>query len=99
MLRVDTLGPEARKVYGVLRGIPALGGFILIGGTAIALQHGHRVSLDFDFAQAGGRVLDRAAIRSALDALSRSGCAVVPVNDVSAMGEAENDGLDLLDYH
>ena len=30
--------------------VPALDGYYLAGGTAIALQIGHRRSLDFDFA-------------------------------------------------
>ena len=35
-----------------LKAIPALGEFYLAGGTALALRHGHRRSIDFDFFRA-----------------------------------------------
>lgn len=43
-------------------------GFVLYGGTAIALQLGHRVSVDFDFFS--NAPLDRQALHSALPFLS-----------------------------
>jgi hypothetical protein len=45
-------------------------GFVLYGGTAIALRLGHRPSLDFDFFSEVP--LDRAAIRSALPFVGRA---------------------------
>lgn len=45
-------------------------GFVLYGGTAIALRLGHRASVDFDFFT--DQALDRRALQKALPSLSRS---------------------------
>ena len=46
--RLDILPPAQRRLWPELR--PALDlGFVLYGGTAIALRLGHRPSVDFDF--------------------------------------------------
>ena len=50
MLHREVLLPEASDLFDVLKSSPELKGATLIGGTALALQLGHRVSLDFDFA-------------------------------------------------
>ena len=44
---MEILPPAQRAVWELLRLPPA--GFVLYGGTAIALRLGHRVSVDFDF--------------------------------------------------
>ena len=45
--RLDCLPPPQQCLWPELRQVPR--GFVLYGGTAIALQLGHRQSLDFDF--------------------------------------------------
>jgi len=46
--RLEILPPPQRKLWDELCGrVPA--GFVLFGGTAIALRLGHRTSVDFDF--------------------------------------------------
>lgn len=45
-------------------------GFVLYGGTAIALRFGHRLSVDFDFFNE--RALDREALQAAFPFLSRA---------------------------
>lgn len=48
MLRLEILPPPQRKLWDEMRGaVPE--GFVLYGGTALALRLGHRVSEDFDF--------------------------------------------------
>ena len=47
-IRLDILPSEQAKLYPFLRQVTDLG-FVLFGGTAIALQLGHRQSVDFDF--------------------------------------------------
>ena len=44
---LDTLPREQRKLWPALSAIPD--GFVLYGGTALALRLGHRSSVDFDF--------------------------------------------------
>lgn len=46
-LHLNILSPAQRKLWDLLKDIPR--NFILYGGTAIALQLGHRESVDFDF--------------------------------------------------
>ena len=46
-LHLTILPPAQLKLWPLLKNIPKH--FILYGGTAIALQLGHRVSIDFDF--------------------------------------------------
>jgi hypothetical protein len=45
--RLDILPASQRRLWDELAGIPPE--FVLYGGTAIALQLGHRTSVDFDF--------------------------------------------------
>ena len=53
------LPPAQRQIWSQLA--PAAGlSFVLYGGTAVALQIGHRVSIDFDFFSA--RPLDKSAL-------------------------------------
>ncbi len=60
MIRLDALpGPQRALWEEDLQGLPA--GFVLYGGTAIALHLGHRQSVDFDFFSSSP--LDRAALR------------------------------------
>ena len=44
------LPPETRRLWERLRQEPLLAGFVLVGGTALTLRIGHRVSEDLDFA-------------------------------------------------
>jgi hypothetical protein len=46
--RLDILPPHQRKLWRELRVFSQVG-FVLYGGTAIALRLGHRQSVDFDF--------------------------------------------------
>jgi hypothetical protein len=46
--RFEILPPRQRELWPSLRGLAGLG-FVLYGGTAIALRLGHRQSVDFDF--------------------------------------------------
>jgi hypothetical protein len=45
--KLSVLPPGQRQLWDELRALPS--SFVLCGGTAIALQLGHRMSLDFDF--------------------------------------------------
>ena len=59
-----------RRALDRLSAVPSIGGFYLAGGTAIALQLGHRTSLVLDFFSLGPDVdleAAKAAIRGAFD--------------------------------
>jgi hypothetical protein len=66
---MDALPPVQRRLWPELRRAQELG-FVLYGGTAIALRLGHRDSVDFDFFT--DRPLDREALRATLPFMSRA---------------------------
>lgn len=67
MTHYDILPREQRRVLAQLHATRRLG-YVLYGGTAIALQLGHRESIDFDFFT--DRSLDEEEIRLAMPALA-----------------------------
>jgi Nucleotidyl transferase AbiEii toxin, Type IV TA system len=67
--KINILPAAQRKIWPELKGVTALG-YVLYGGTAIALRLGHRASVDFDFFT--DRALDRSALHVALPLLSGS---------------------------
>ena len=48
MLKLDALAPKTRPVFEALARMPALDNWVLVRGTAMALQLGHRSSEDLD---------------------------------------------------
>lgn len=48
MLQTQAIEPGALSILNGLSQIPALGHFFLVGGTALALKYGHRISIDLD---------------------------------------------------
>lgn len=68
--------PEAtQKNFARLNGDSRLSGFTLVGGTALALQIGHRISEDLDF-NIFGQKLPIKAIDGLLDELAGSGSTI-----------------------
>lgn len=49
MLKLKFMPERTRRVYQALAKEPLMKGFVLIGGTALAIQMGHRLSEDLDF--------------------------------------------------
>jgi hypothetical protein len=91
------LPPKTEVVWNFLKEQPALAGFVLIGGSALALRLHHRVSEDLDLAFPGERLP-----RPRLDALGRSaiaqGVTLERQDDEAALREFADGGLDLHDY-
>lgn len=67
--RMEILPPAQQQLWQALRPAADLG-FVLYGGTAIALRLGHRPSVDFDFFSE--KPLDRDAIRAAFPFVRQS---------------------------
>jgi hypothetical protein len=97
---VDTskLAPETLRVWEFLSAQPALAGFILIGGTALTMHIGHRISEDLDFMTTDPK-LPRASLTALVKILERNGFTVARDDDPTLYDEFLNDGLDLHDYH
>lgn len=49
MLKLEMMPPKTRQVFELLASGPALSQFVLVGGTALSIQIGHRLSEDLDF--------------------------------------------------
>jgi len=64
---MEVLPPAQQRLWPMLRPAQELG-FVLYGGTAIALRLGHRTSVDFDFFT--DRSLDRKAMKAAFPFLT-----------------------------
>ncbi len=62
----DVMPAATARLFSELEAEPLLQSFILIGGTALALHIGHRISEDLDFI-----ILSQKLPRAALDALTR----------------------------
>lgn len=88
---------ETERIWQFLCQQPLLSGFVLLGGSALALHLRHRYSEDLDLAYPAERLP-----RQRLDALRRvaaeSGLDIQPHDDPAALAEFANGGLDPLDY-
>ena len=91
------LPAETEKVWNFLQEQPALAGFILGGGSALALNLRHRLSEDLDFVYPEIRLP-----RQRLEALQReaasSGFHFARNDDETAVQEFAASGLELHDY-
>ena len=91
------LRDDTGRVWDFLREHPALSGFILVGGTALALHIEHRTSEDLDFAFVALRLP-----RARIDALRRSASErQLPFSSddpPEAIQDFEIAGMDLNDY-
>ncbi len=97
-LNLNMLRPEALALYQLLAEAVELAGLTLLGGTALALQLGHRNSLDFDFATFEERLPTR-KIDAFVSRLKAAGCDARLVTDSSHISQFKiNTGEDLLQY-
>ena len=66
MLHYNTVEPETLALLKRLQNIPELENFSLVGGTALSLKYGHRLSVDLDFFSNLPVKFDKEAIVNAL---------------------------------
>ena len=92
------LPPETARLWDRLRGEALLRGFVLVGGTALAMRIGHRRSEDLDFAFVAGQTLPRLTLEQLRARLSSEGWRLATMADPAALQEAANAGLDLEDH-
>lgn len=92
----EVMPPDTATLFAEIRENPLLNPFILIGGTALSLHIGHRVSEDLDFITPLPK-LPRAALKELERELAASGHQVTHVVQPEAYEEFQNAGLDLSD--
>lgn len=81
-IRLDVIRPETASLFSVLAQFPQLKGLTLIGGTAISLIIGHRLSNGLDFAVFGDK-LPTHAIGNLVNELKLGGLPVQLITDPS----------------
>ncbi len=74
-LKLEFMPQATQKNFARLKDDRRLAGFTLVGGTALALQIGHRISEDLDF-NVFGQKLPVKAIDDLLDDLAASGASI-----------------------
>lgn len=90
-----SLPPETARLWLRLHAEPLLHGFVLVGGTALAMRIGHRRSEDLDFAYVAGQTLPRLVLDRLRAGLSDEGWNLASMADQGALQEAIDAGLDL----
>ncbi|PCI37987.1 MAG: hypothetical protein COB46_12380 [Rhodospirillaceae bacterium] len=102
---MQTIYPDSRnlpdntyKVLQLMSQAPLPQGGVLIGGTALAIHVGHRMSEDLDFAFPHHK-LPRKDIMKTLRHLKSMGCKIINATDEDTQMYWENEGSDIEDYH
>jgi len=72
LLKLEFMPESTQKIFTRLKDDPRLAGFTLVGGTALAIQIGHRISENLDF-NIFGQVLPTKSIDALLNDLEASG--------------------------
>ena len=90
------LPPTTEQVWGALHSAQELSGFVLVGGSALALRIEHRTSEDLDFVWLGQR-LPSQRIELALAAAEGKGLPSQRHDDPGAIAEFFDSGLELHD--
>ena len=75
MLKLELMPKATQEIFDRLKDDHRLDCFSLVGGTALALQIGHRISEDLDF-NIFGQVLPKKTIDAVLNDLAASGVSI-----------------------
>ena len=97
MMDIGRLPADTRRLWERLRQEPLLRGFVLIGGTALTLRIGHRISEDLDFAYLDA-ALPRQRLALLVKNLRSDGIKLEPNQDVAAQDDFIDAGLELDDF-
>lgn len=96
-MATNKLSPKLVALWARLADEPRLVGFVLIGGTALAMRIAHRVSEDLDFAYLGS-TLPRTRISALMDSLQRAGFDVQANQNVADEQDFMDAGLLLAEH-
>jgi predicted nucleotidyltransferase component of viral defense system len=91
------LPKDTAELWNFLKEQRGMRGFILIGGSALSLRIGHRISEDLDVVYQGQR-LPSTRLSALVKSLENSGFFLLATDDPGAAFEFEVAGLDLRDY-
>lgn len=95
MLKLDCMPERTRRVFKALAKEPLMKGFVLIGGTALSIQIGHRLSEDLGF-WLPGPSMSKDRVDSILTNLSQHGLLHEFATPAWRISQARINGIDLL---
>ena len=98
LLKLEFMPESTQKIFTRLKDDPRLVGFNLVGGTALAIQIGHRISEDLNF-NIFGQVLPTKAIDSVLNDLEASGSKIQSLITPGQKSQFKINTSDNLDNH
>jgi len=96
-MELNSLPPSTRALWSVLSRDKSLHDFVLIGGTALSMRIGHRISEDLDFACLD-RQLPRQRLKTLLHHLESKAYSVRKLIDVASQDDFIDAGLDQDDF-
>jgi hypothetical protein len=95
MLRLEFMPERTRQVFHALAQDALMQGFVLVGGTALSIQIGHRLSEDLDF-WLPGAALSKERVDAVLSGLGKSGIHHEFATPAWKISQARINGIDLL---
>lgn len=95
MLRLEFMPERTRRVFQVLAQEPLMRGFVLVGGTALSVQIGHRLSEDLDF-WLPGIAMSKDRVDAVLSNLGKSGIHHEFATPAWKISQARINDIDLL---
>lgn len=95
MLKLEFMPERTMRVFEALAQEPLMRGFVLIGGTALSIQIGHRLSEDLDF-WLPGPAMSKDRVDTVLSNLGRSGIHHEFATPAWKISQARINGIDLL---
>lgn len=97
MLKLDSLPKETRRLFDYLSSVSEIKNFTLIGGTALALQFGHRNSEDLDFWLPAEK-MNKHLVSSVVGSTQRAGFSARLATPHASIVTAKINGYDLLSF-
>ena len=95
MLQLEFMPERTRRVFEKLSQEPLMKGFVLIGGTALSIQIGHRLSEDLDF-WLPGAAMPTGCVDAILSNLGDAGFSHEFITPAWQLTQARINGIDLL---
>ncbi len=95
MLKLEFMPERTRRVFDALAKEPLMHGFVLIGGTALSIQLGHRLSEDLDF-WLPSAAMSKDRVNSILENLATAGLHHEFATPAWKLSQARINGIDLL---
>ena len=95
MLKLDFMPARTKRVFDALATEPLMQGFVLIGGTALSIQLGHRLSEDLDFWWPSA-TMSKDRVNRILENLAAAGFHHEFATPAWKISQARINGIDLL---